>query len=66
MRDAVTIATNRKRAREVLLSENMPLEEKIKAAEKLKKSYDNTGQTPRGIDASILKQYNDFCSKMVV
>jgi hypothetical protein len=60
MRDAVTIATNRKRAREVLLGENMTLEEKIKTAEKLKKSYDNAGQTPRGIDASILKQYNDF------
>jgi hypothetical protein len=38
----------------------MPLEEKIKTAEKLKRSYDNTGQKPRGIDASILKQYNDF------
>ncbi len=60
IRDAVTIATTRKRAREVLLSPNMPLEEKIKAAEKLKKSYDSTGQTPRGIDANILKQYNDF------
>ena len=36
-RDKVTIATNRRRAREVLLSENAPLVEKVKAAEILKK-----------------------------
>jgi Phage minor capsid protein 2. len=60
MRDKVTIQTTRRRAREILLSENVSLEEKIKAAEKLKKSYDSTGQIPRGIDASILKQYDDF------
>jgi len=60
MRDKVTIQTTRRRAREILLSDKVSLEEKVKAAEKLKKSYDSTGQIPRGIDASILKQYDDF------
>ncbi|HHW01905.1 MAG TPA: hypothetical protein GXX35_03705 [Thermoanaerobacterales bacterium] len=55
MRDAVTIATNRKRAREVLLSENIPMVEKVKAAKKLKKSYDKTGTKPVCADAAILK-----------
>ncbi|WP_422445983.1 phage minor capsid protein [Thermoanaerobacterium sp. DL9XJH110] len=65
MRDLVTIATNRKRAREILLNENIPLEEKIKAAQKLKKSYDNTGKRPMGIDAGILKQYEEYIKRTV-
>jgi hypothetical protein len=60
MRDAVTIATNRRRAREVLLSENAPLVEKVKAAEKLKKSYEKTGTRPVGKDASLVRQYKEY------
>lgn len=59
-RDKVTIATNRKRAREVLLSENTPFPEKLRAARKLQRSYEKTGKIPRGTDASILKQYRDW------
>lgn len=54
MRDAVTIATNRRRAREMLLSDNAPLIEKVKAAEKLKKSYEKTGTKPVGVDAGMI------------
>nr|WP_159444459.1 phage minor capsid protein [Carboxydocella sporoproducens] len=57
MRDAVTIATNRKRAREVLLSENAPLEEKMEAYKKLKKTYEDTGKKPVGFDAQVIKHY---------
>lgn len=64
MRDAVTIATNRKRAREVLLSESTPLVEKVKAAEKLKKSYEKTGTKPVGRDASMIKQYNEYLGSL--
>ncbi len=60
MRDAVTIATNRRRAREVLLNEAVPFPEKLKAAQKLQRSYEKTGQKPAGIDASFLKQYRDW------
>ncbi|MCL6611186.1 MAG: hypothetical protein K6T66_06575 [Peptococcaceae bacterium] len=60
MRDAVTIATNRKRAREVLYNEAAPLEDKLKAARKLQRSYEKTGQKPKGRDAAILKQYRDW------
>jgi hypothetical protein len=60
MRDAVTIATNRKRAREVLYNEATPMRDKIKAADKLNKTYENTGVKPVGKDASILKQYKDW------
>ena len=59
-RDKVTIAANRKRAREVLLSENAPIEEKAKAARKLQKTYEKTGTRPVGKDASIIKQYKEF------
>lgn len=57
MRDAVTIATNRKRAREVLLSDNATLEEKIEAYKKLKKIYEDTGKKPAGFDAQVIKYY---------
>lgn len=60
MRDAVTIATNRKRAREVLLNEVAPFPERLKAARRLQLSYEKTGQKPRGVDASILQQYRDW------
>jgi hypothetical protein len=59
-RDKVTIATTRKRAREVLLSENAPIEEKAKAARKLQKTYEKTGTRPVGKDASMIKQYKEF------
>lgn len=64
MRDAVTIATNRRRAREVLLSENAPMVEKIKAAEKLRKSYEKTGTKPVGADASLIKQYKEYLGRL--
>lgn len=57
MRDTVTIATNRKRAREVLLNENAPLEEKMEAYKKLEKTYGDTGKKPVGFDAQIIKHY---------
>lgn len=60
MRDAVTIATNRQRAREVLYNEAVPLEDKLKAARQLQRSYEKAGQRPRGRDAAILKQYQDW------
>ncbi|MCR4398943.1 MAG: hypothetical protein NUV93_08275, partial [Firmicutes bacterium] len=60
MRDAVTIAMNRRRAREVLLSKSTPLVEKVKAAEKLKKSYEKTGTKPVGKDASLIRQYKEY------
>ena len=60
MRDAVVLATNRRRAREVLLSGNVPLVEKAKAAERLKKSYEKTGTKPVGKDASLIRQYKDY------
>jgi hypothetical protein len=64
MRDAVTIATNRRRAREVLLSENMPMIEKVKAAEKLRQSYEKTGTKPVGADASLIKQYKEYLDSL--
>lgn len=60
MRDAVTIATTQRRAREVLLNEAVPFPERLKAAQKLQRSYEKTGQKPKGVDASILKQYRDW------
>lgn len=60
MRDKVTIATIRKRAREILYSDAVPLEEKIEAARKLKQTYDKTGKRPVGGDAAILKQYEEW------
>ncbi|WP_079908063.1 phage minor capsid protein [Carboxydocella sp. JDF658] len=60
MRDAVTIATNRKRAREALYNEVAPLEDKLKAARQLQRSYEKAGQKPRGQDAAILKHYQDW------
>lgn len=60
MRDAVTIATTRQRAREVLLNDAVPFLERLKAARKLQRSYEKTGQKPKGVDASILRQYRDW------
>lgn len=63
MRDQRTIQTIRIRAREVLYNENAALEEKVKAAEKLKKSYEKEGKKPTGRDASIIKQYDEYINK---
>ncbi len=63
MRDKVTIQTIRKRAREILYNENTPLEDKVKAAEKLKRSYEKEGKKPTGLDASIIKQYDEYIDK---
>lgn len=60
MRDAVTIATNRRRAREVLYNEAAPMEDKVKAARKLLRTYEKTGTRPAGRDAAIIKQYKEF------
>lgn len=60
MRDAVTIATNRRRAREVLYSEAAPLGEKVKAARKLQRSYETSGTMLTGKDASLLKQFREY------
>jgi hypothetical protein len=63
-RDKVTIATNRKRAREVLLSENAPMVEKVKAAERLKKTYEKAGTRPVGRDAGMIKQYEAYIDSL--
>lgn len=63
MRDKVTIATIRRRARELLYNEAVPLEDKLKAARKLQRSYEKTGQKPTGRDATILRQYQDWLDK---
>ncbi|WP_342455777.1 phage minor capsid protein [Caloramator sp. Dgby_cultured_2] len=60
MRDKVTIQSNRRKAREVLYNENAPLEDKIKAAERLKSSYEKEGKRPTGKDASIIKQFEKY------
>jgi len=60
MRDARTIATTRKKAREVIYSETASLEEKVKAARKLQRTYEKTGTKPVGKDASIIRQYKEF------
>ncbi|MDA8186648.1 MAG: hypothetical protein M0T85_00710 [Dehalococcoidales bacterium] len=60
MRDAVTIATNRQRAREVLYIEAVPLAEKVKAALKLQRTYEKSGTRPVGKDASVLKQFREY------
>ncbi|WP_027309351.1 phage minor capsid protein [Caloramator sp. ALD01] len=64
IRDKVTIQSNRRKAREVLYNENAPLLEKIKAAEKLKKSYEKTGTKPVGKDASIINQHKEYIEKL--
>lgn len=61
--DKVTIARNRKRAREVLYS-NAPKDEKIKAARKLNSTYEKSGTKPVGRDASILKQYKEHLNNI--
>ena len=58
--DAATIKRIRRRSREVLYTPSAPLEEKIKAAEKLKSTYEKTETKPVGRDASIIKQYEEL------
>lgn len=58
MRDKRTIATNRRRARQILYSQ-APSEEKVKAAARLKGTYGKAGTKPVGRDASILKAYSE-------
>ncbi|KRQ86046.1 Phage minor capsid protein 2 [Caloramator mitchellensis] len=60
MRDKVTIQSNRRKAREVLYNENAQLEDKVKAAERLKRSYEKEGKRPTGKDGSIIKQYEEY------
>ena len=59
-RDKVTIATNRKRAREVLYNDAAPVGDKVKAARKLQQTYEKTGTRPVGRDASIINQHKEF------
>ena len=54
--DKVTIARNRKRAREILYSK-APTAEKELAASKLKRTYEKAGTKPRGRDGAIIKEY---------
>jgi len=54
--DKVTIARNRKRAREILYSK-APAAEKELAASKLKRTYEKAGTKPRGRDGAIIKEY---------
>ena len=55
--EAVTIASNKRKAREVLYTPSAPLKEKVNAAAKLAKVYERTGTIPRGRDAKILQYY---------
>jgi hypothetical protein len=55
--DAATIKRNRRRAREVLYNPSAQLEDKVKAAKALNKTYEKTGTKPVGKDAQILKYY---------
>lgn len=54
--DKVTIARNRKRAREILYSK-APTAEKELAASKLKRTYEKAGTKPVGRDGAIIKEY---------
>ncbi|WP_278308216.1 phage minor capsid protein [Carboxydocella sp. ULO1] len=64
MRDAVIIATNRRRAREVLYNEQAPLIERLKAAEKLKKSYEKVGDKINNIDKHYLKGLDKYLENL--
>ena len=54
--DKVTIARNRKRAREILYSK-APVAEKELAAAKLQRTYEKAGTKPVGRDGAIIKEY---------
>ena len=54
--DKVTIARNRKRAREILYSK-APKAEKELAAKRLQRTYEKSGTKPRGRDGAIIKEY---------
>lgn len=60
MVNRAVLATQRRRARWDLMSASVPEDKKIEAARMLKKIYDRTGQTPRGIDASLLNAYAEY------
>lgn len=64
MRDAVTIATNRRRAREVLYNEQVPLIERLKAAAKLKKSYKKVGDRINNIDKHYLNELDKYLANL--
>lgn len=55
-RDKVTIARERKRAREILYSDASTTEKK-EAAEKLLSTYERTGKKPVGADGKIIKEF---------
>lgn len=54
--DKVTIARNRKRAREILYSK-APVAEKELAAKRLQRTYEKVGTKPRGRDRAIIKEF---------
>ncbi|SMB97795.1 hypothetical protein SAMN00808754_1952 [Thermanaeromonas toyohensis ToBE] len=38
----------------------MPLDKKVEAAKRLKRSYELTGQKPKGVDANLIKEYEEW------
>lgn len=54
--DKVTIARNRKRAREILYSKASMAEKEL-AAKRLQRTYEKSGTRPRGRDGAIIKEY---------
>jgi len=64
MRDKVTIQTIRQRAREVLYNEQAPLLERLKAAEKLKKSYEKVGDKINNIDKHYLNGLDKYLENL--
>lgn len=56
---AVTIASNKRKAREVLYTPSAPEDDKIKAAKRLDGIYKRTGGRPTPRDAKLLKSYED-------
>jgi hypothetical protein len=63
--DAVRIASNKRKAREVLYTPSAPEEDKIKAAKKLNGIYERIGRRPTGRDAKLLKPYEDMLKPKV-
>ena len=61
--DAVRIASNKRKAREVLYTPSAPEEDKIKAAKKLNGIYERTGRMPTGRDAKLLSQYSGLIAE---
>jgi hypothetical protein len=64
MRDKVTIQTIRRRAREVLYNEQAPLIERLKAAGKLKKSYEKVGDKINNIDKHYLNELDKYLANL--